>query len=77
MTVHMTAPGVAAKAALPRLIAWGRVLDAMAEQREALLYRIWLTNPHDTQLEADCRAWCDLSRALADFLKARRQAWSR
>ena len=77
MIAHMTTPGAAIKVALPRLIAWGRVLEAMAEQREALMYRIWLADPHDTHLEADCLAWCDLARALADFLKARRQAWSR
>ena len=74
MTAHMAAPGVAVKAALPRLIAWGRILEAMSEQREALLHRIWLADPDDTQLEADCRAWCDLSRALAAFLKARSAA---
>ena len=74
MTAHMTAPDAAITAAVPRLIAWGRVLEAMAEQREALLYRIWLADPHDTQLEADCRAWCELSRALAAFLKARSAA---
>ena len=72
MNVHLAPARVA-----QRFIAWRRILDAVADQREALDHRIWLADPDDTHLEADCRAWCDLSRALADFLRARRQAWSR
>ena len=57
-----------------RLIAWCRVLEAIAEQREALHHRIWREDPEDTLLEADCQTWCELAQALADFLNARRAA---
>ena len=57
-----------------RAAAWRRVLDAVGEMRDALDHRIWREDPDDTQLEADVRTWCELSRALADFLKARRAA---
>ena len=53
--------------------AWLRVLDALAEQREALAYRIHLEDYDDSQIEADVRAWCELSRALADFLAWRKK----
>jgi hypothetical protein len=55
-----------------RILAWCRILDALAEQREALEYRIWCEDPDDTHLEADCRLWCELAQALADFPNARR-----
>ena len=79
MTVHVTDTGAAARAlsllsARARAFAWGRVLDALASQREALDYRIWREDPHDTHLEGDVQTWCELSRALADFLAARRAA---
>jgi hypothetical protein len=51
-----------------------RVLDAVAEQRDVLNFRIWLADPDDTHLEADVQTWCKLSLALADFLDARREA---
>jgi hypothetical protein len=49
-------------------------MSAVAEQREALDYRIWSENPVDRHLEADCRTWCELAQALSDFLRARRLA---
>lgn len=54
-----------------RLMAWCSILDAVAEQREALDYRIWREDPGDTHLAADCQTWCELAAALAAFLKAR------
>jgi hypothetical protein len=54
--------------------AWRRVLDAVAEMRDALDYRIYREDPDDTFLEADCRAWCELAQSLADFLRSRRAA---
>jgi hypothetical protein len=56
------------------LVAWCRILETVAEQREALLHRIWREDPDDVLLEADCQTWCELAQALADFLKARRAA---
>ena len=53
---------------------WCRILDAVAEQRDALDYRIRCGDPADNLLEADCKAWCELSCGLADFLEARRVA---
>jgi len=63
-----------AAAARARLLAWCRILDSVAEMREALDYRIWREDPNDTQLKADIQTWCELSRALADFLEAQRAA---
>ena len=60
--------------ATTRLVAWTRILDALAEQRDALEYRIWRESPDDTQLAADCQTWCGLSRGLTDLLRARRTA---
>jgi hypothetical protein len=57
-----------------RMVAWRRILDAVAEQRQALDHRIWLEDPDDVLLEADTRTWCELAVALADFLDARRSA---
>ena len=54
-----------------RLLAWSRILDAVAEQREALEHRIWLEDPDDTPLEADVQTWAELIRGLADHLKAK------
>jgi hypothetical protein len=51
-----------------------RVLNAIAEQREALDFRIWRAGSDDTHLEADVRIWRELSGALADFLEARQAA---
>jgi hypothetical protein len=51
--------------------AWCRILDVVAEQREALEHRIWREDPADTHLEADIQTWCELSRSLTDFVKAR------
>jgi hypothetical protein len=42
--------------------------------RDALDDRIWREDPDDTHLVADCQAWLELARALADFLRARRAA---
>lgn len=57
-----------------RAQAWLRILDALAEQRQALEYRIWLEDHEDTVLASDCQSWCELAAAVADFLKARRSA---
>ena len=57
-----------------RVFAWLRILDALAEQRQALEYRIWVEDPEDTVLAADCQVWCELTAAVADFLKSRRSA---
>jgi len=54
----------------PWLEAWCRILHAVAEQREALDFRIRRAEPHDAHLAADVQAWCELSRALADFFEA-------
>src|SRR5262245_58384990 len=55
-----------------RFRAWCRVLEAIADQREALEHRIWREDPEDVQLEADCQVLCELMLALADFLATRR-----
>ena len=69
MTVHFT---TAAKSASHHCLqAWTRALDALAEMREALQHRIWREDADDVHLEADCRAWCELTRALANFLEVR------
>ena len=52
-------------------MAWCSILDAVAEQREALEHRIWREDASDTLLAADCQTWCELAAALAAFLKAR------
>jgi hypothetical protein len=57
-----------------RYLAWCRVLEATGEMRGALDYRISREDPDDEHLEADCRTWCQLATALADFLRARRSA---
>ena len=54
-----------------RLLAWSRILHAVAEQREALDCRIWREDPEDTLLAADCQTFCELVRALSYFLKAK------
>lgn len=51
-----------------------RVLNAVAEQRSALDFRIWLAELRDTHLQSDVETWCQLSLALADVLAARREA---
>ena len=51
--------------------AWCRIVDAVAECA-ALDYRIHLADIEDTHLDADCRAWCELTQSLADFLQSRR-----
>ena len=67
MTQHLkTADMLSATKA--QLLAWCRVLDAVAEQREALDHRIWREDPDDTHLKADVQTWCELARALAYFL---------
>jgi hypothetical protein len=85
MNMHFTDPGMvpakpkvasrdATLTAKARLIAWTRVLDVVAEQREALDHRIWREDADDVFLEADCQTWSELTRALADYLAARRAA---
>lgn len=71
MTAHVTA---AFKIGKRRLTAWCAILNAVAEQREALGHRIWREDASDTLLAADCQTWCELTAALADFLKARGKA---
>jgi hypothetical protein len=63
-----------ASSTIRRVITWCRILEAVAEQRETLLHRIWREDPEDTLLEADCQTWCELAQALADFLNAKRPA---
>ncbi len=73
---HGDAPCKGGSAALAmvraRFIAWSRVLDELAAQREALDFRICYADPGDECLPDDCRSWCRLTSALADFLDARR-----
>ena len=57
-----------------RMIAWQRVLDAVAEMRAAIDHRIWAENPDDVSLEHDCRNFCELALALSNYLKAKRAA---
>jgi hypothetical protein len=57
-----------------RMRAWARILDAVADMREALSYRISQASPDDLFLKADCQTWCELTQALADFLEVRRTA---
>jgi hypothetical protein len=57
-----------------RARAWLRIVETVAEMREALDCRIWCEDAEDTHLEHDCRAFCELMRGLTDFLKARRPA---
>jgi hypothetical protein len=57
-----------------RLLAWCRVLEGVADQREALEHRIWCEDPEDVFLEADIQTWRELTRALVAFLEARRTA---
>jgi hypothetical protein len=57
-----------------RLLAWCRILDAVAEMRESLDHRIWREDPDDIFLEADVQTWSELARALTDFLSASRAA---
>ena len=54
-----------------RASAWLRVIEAVTDMLDALDYRIWRADLHDTHLEADCRVWRELARALAEFLKQR------
>ena len=55
-----------------RRCAWLRVIDAVAEMREALDCRIALEADADTHLHADVRTWCELAQALAAFLGSRK-----
>ena len=45
-----------------RRCAWLRVVNAVAEMREALEYRIWRGDPDDTHLHADCQTWAEWRR---------------
>ena len=56
------------------LAAWCLVLGAVADMRDALHDRIDRGDIDDLSLEPDCRNWCNLARALADFLTVRRSA---
>ena len=56
------------------LTGWCRILDAVADQREALDHRIWRGDLDDVRLAADVRTWCELSQALIGFLNGRRKA---
>ena len=44
-----------------RRCAWLRVLDAVAEMREALEHRIWRADPDDTHLKPIAKAWAELA----------------
>jgi hypothetical protein len=48
------------------------LLEALCDQRDVLEHRIWLGDSRDEALEWDCRVWCQLADAVADFLEARR-----
>ena len=52
--------------------AWLRVLEAVADLRDGLEHRIQRADVDDTPLPADVQTWCELARALADFIKTRR-----
>lgn len=54
--------------------AWCRILDAIAEQRAALASPIYREDVDDKQIDADVPVFCELARALADFLQTRRSA---
>ena len=36
------------------------IIDAVAEMRDALDYRIYREDIDDTHLAADCQTWCEL-----------------
>jgi hypothetical protein len=61
-----------AASAKARFHAWCRILEAVAEMRAALDYRLYSEDPDDVGLEVDIRNWCDLTQALAGLLKAGR-----
>ena len=58
-----------------RLRAWTRVLDAVADIRDSLQYRISREDVTDTQLESDVQKFGELTRALADYLQAKKEAY--
>src|SRR5262245_23551098 len=60
--------------AVRRVRAYCRVLDALIEQRQALAHRLWIADATDRHLEPDCRVWCELADAVADYLTARKSA---
>jgi hypothetical protein len=74
MTNRTAIPHERAESAKAGLYAWCRVLEALAEQREALEYRQCYEGIDDKFLAADIQTWCELAWALADFLAARRAA---
>jgi ribosomal protein L39E len=73
MTEHVS-PKAFKETANRRLPAWCRILDAIAEMRDALDHRLWREDIGDTQLKTDVQTWCELTQALADFLDVRRAA---
>jgi hypothetical protein len=48
--------------------AWTRIMRAIADQRDALQYRISREDPADTALEHDVQNFGELSRALAEYV---------
>jgi hypothetical protein len=58
--------------ATARMTACRRVLEALADQREALEHRLWREDPDDTLLEGDVQTFGELARAIAAFLEIRR-----
>jgi hypothetical protein len=48
-----------------RMEEWRRVIEAVAEQRAALEYRIWAEDPDDLVLHDDVRIWGELTSAVA------------
>ena len=54
-------PRARLRIASARACAWCRVLDAVADMRDALDHRVYLESPSDTFLEADVRAFTELA----------------
>jgi hypothetical protein len=52
----------------------GLELDAVADIRDRLQYRISREDVTDTQLESDVQQFGELTRALADYLQAKKEA---
>jgi hypothetical protein len=70
--VFLSARGLDVKAS-DRLRAWTRVLEAVADIRDSLQYRISREDVTDTQLESDVQKFGELTRALADYLQAKKE----
>jgi hypothetical protein len=56
-----------------RANAWRRIIEVVADMRDALSYRLWREDPTDEHLEHDCELFSELARALAAFLRIGRR----